>query len=262
MGSHIFSYFIAFLVGLSFLIACFATVDMPDGTPSRDFYNSFSFSFFAGVGVAIVLRFILFMLTLRYQKLWREHQETFSSTIAVPKDVPPIDQRKAALEGPRVFQEKSAEDAFSKAQQASLREKPQAVQHVFPRDVAETMRPPERVANHDVAIRVHEAVVKPLRWYPSLFILFVLPQILITITDNSVDDIEQQELARIILQIFVPFRGFALSLVFFANNRSFAHPRALKERLLARYSAFNLKQDKAQTLSEPLVPVCCFVFYD
>ena len=192
----------------------------PTAVPGRWLLDKTSYCFFAGVGVAAFLRLVLFYIFSQYEKMWKEHDESFASALAPP--------RAASLVVPA--------DPGDRTTSESL----QALKHALPREAAESMVSSMKGMT-PVVRRIHEAIVKPLRWYPTLFFLFVLPQILLTITDNTLASPRDQELAAVIFSIFVPFRGFCLSLVFVANNRAFCSPRALAERLRARFSAYRLR---------------------
>lgn len=280
--THVLAYFLASLVGFAFFADCMATVPKPRAVPPRSMYDGFSYGFFGGVGVAIILRFILYRLTLHYQKMWREHDETFASSLAPARksSVATLSSNRS-VRMPNLYSRQTLMESYTTIQAAVKEEELSVVaEHIaatpdtdgsvgIPADGASsdsagTAPPPDAPLSaaataKEKSVRVYDSVVKPLRWYPTLFIFFVLPQILVTIADDTVSTTYNQELARVILHIFVPFRGFALSLVFFANNKVIAHPRALLERLRARYSAFSSKDGSAVVapLSEPLLPRVC-----
>lgn len=287
--SHLGCWLGGLVVGFSFFTACMLTTE-PHNVPSRTLHDNTSFCFFAFVGVAALLRLTLYIMTLRYQKLWREHKENFSSPIAVPPPAPltadgRLDSVSSALalkdtvastvtvaadpiaSAQSSHKQVAAVPAAAGSSAANVVATPTAADHANGKDAPhdgfkggekgdEEPAPTVLKASVVADLRIYDSVVKPLRWYPTLFLLFVLPQILITITDDEISGQEQQQLARTILSIFVPFRGFCLALVFIANNKALVRPSALLDRLKARFNAYNMKRDKIRrtdTLREPLV---------
>eukprot|EP00048_Salpingoeca_helianthica_P020106 m.4836 g.4836 ORF g.4836 m.4836 type:complete len:431 (-) comp4400_c0_seq1:32-1324(-) len=274
--THIACWVGGVLVGFSFFTACMIITPFPRGVPSRKLHDDTSFAFFACVGVAAVLRLVLYILTLKYQRLWKEHKENFSSPIAVPPPAPlTADGRIAsvsdhahttskgspsssppstpAVSTPTLTLATTTNTTTSSTDSDTVSHHEEKDGHVEGKMVA----PSEQKATVATELRIYDSVVKPLRWYPTLFLLFVLPQILITITDDEVPEQKEQMLSRTILSIFIPFRGFCLSLVFIANNRNLVRPAALYDRLKARFNAFNMKRDKIAnppaTLKERLI---------
>eukprot|EP00053_Salpingoeca_punica_P011788 m.105108 g.105108 ORF g.105108 m.105108 type:complete len:426 (-) comp15780_c0_seq4:406-1683(-) len=191
-----------------------------DKAPSLNLMDDISIAFFCGVFLVGVTRLILYCLTRQQTKLWKQHNEVFkSAAIAIPKD----------------HDEQLHDD------EVELPEHLQSLQ----------------LKRKTLNKTVHEGIVKPLQWYPVIFMAFILPQVLIVCLDSTDLDEQQKARGRIILQMFVPMRGTALFLLFYAGNANICHWRNLKNRLKLRYASWKyrrtVKRNKID-LEERLLP--------
>ena len=298
--SHILCLVLAVMSGLGFVGACeqersYREFSNGQGVPSRDLYNSMSYYFFGVVSIAIIARGILWNRTQKYAELWKEHNSTRTAMMAVPKvnlekycpncemeghvmdecpsprisnlyleaSIARSELEKAALIRADNGVDDKDNTQLSKTIKAQKHKVPLSQIHVALAAAQTITAQKSSVASAaPTNLVIYSDVIKPLMWYPTLFICFVLPQILITITDNTINyknpefNQHEEELARLILHTIIPFRGFCLMLVFKLNNKSYANWQALKHRLLVRYSAYRARKSEKKfatpTFEDPL----------